>query len=57
MATYKRINEKTPNGGTYSEMFFFDKSGNSVDEKDAVKCIIRECDSKGNLIKETVCIE
>lgn len=32
MATHERINEKTPNGGDYSEIFYFDKDGNAVDE-------------------------
>lgn len=49
----KRVNEKTPNGGDYSEIFYFDKDGNSVDQKNAVKCLIRECSKDGKLIKET----
>lgn len=53
MATHKRVNEKTPNGGAYSEIFYFDDNGHLVDEKEATRCSIRECDSDGNLIRET----
>lgn len=49
----KRVNEKTPNGGDYSEIFYFDKDGNSVDQENAAKCLIRECSKDGKLIKET----
>lgn len=52
MADHKRINEKTPNGGDYSEIFFFDKKGNPVDEENAVRCIIRECKKDGTLVNE-----
>lgn len=53
MATYKRIDGKTPNGGAYSEIFFFDEAGNSVDEEKAVRLVIRECAENGDLIAET----
>ncbi len=53
MAKSRKINEKTPCGGIYSEMYFFDDNGNSVDEVDAVRCVIRECDAEGNLLNET----
>lgn len=53
MADYIRTNEKTPNGGAYSEIYFFDLNGNPVDETKAVRCVIRECDESGNLINET----
>lgn len=53
MATHKRINERTPNGGAYSEIYFLDKDGNAVDEKKAVRCVIRECEENGTLIHET----
>lgn len=52
LASYIRINEPTPNGGDYSEIFYFDKHGNKVDEKDAEICIIRECKNDGTLINE-----
>lgn len=53
MATYKKVNEETPNGGAYSEILFFDSNGNSVDETKAKKFVIRECDESGELIAET----
>ncbi len=53
MTTHERVNEKTPCGGDYSEIFYFDDAGKPVDAKDATKFIIRECDRDGNLIKET----
>ena len=48
----KRVDEKTPNGGDYSEIFYFDENGNLVDEKDAQRCIIRQCKTDGTLISE-----
>lgn len=48
----KKIIEKTPNGGDYSEIFYFDKNGNPTDEENAVKCIIRECKKNGELVGE-----
>lgn len=53
MAKYKKIMGNTPNGGAYSEIYFFDNSGNIVDETKAVKCVIRECAENGDLIAET----
>lgn len=53
MTSYERCNEKTPNGGAYSEIYYFDKDGNIVDASIAVRCVIRECDENGNLICET----
>lgn len=53
MATYERVNEKTPCGGVYSEIFYLDDNGNPVEAEEATKFVIRECDSDGNLIKET----
>ena len=53
MATRARINERTPNGGAYSEIFYFDKAGNAVDESKATRCVIRECKKNGELICET----
>lgn len=53
MATYRKIKGKTPNGGAYSEIYFFDEKGNAVDETKAVRCVIRECSEKGELISET----
>lgn len=53
MAKHKKINGETPNGGAYSEIYFFDNSGNIVDESKATKCVIRECKENGELIAET----
>lgn len=52
MATHKRINGKTPSGGAYSEIYFFDDNGNSVDESEATRCVIRECAENGDLLNE-----
>lgn len=52
MAKYKRTNEPTPSGGAYSEIYFFDNDGNAVDEKEAARCVIRECAENGELINE-----
>lgn len=45
-------NGPTPSGGDYSEIFYFDEAGNSVDESQAVRCIIRECKNNGTVINE-----
>lgn len=52
MAKHKRINEPTPSGGAYSEIFFFNDAGESVDEAVATKCVIRECAADGSLLNE-----
>jgi hypothetical protein len=49
----ERINEKTPNGGDYSEIYYMDNDGNVVDENVATKAVIRECKENGSLICET----
>ena len=51
--TYERTDEPTPNGGDYSEIYYFDEAGNSCDSKEATRCIIRECMKDGTLIQET----
>lgn len=51
--THKRIDGPTPNGGDYSEIFYFDKAGNAVDADHAARCIIRERKKDGTLICET----
>lgn len=53
MAKYEKIIEKTPNGGSYSEIYYFDRYGNNVDESVANRCLIRECADDGTLINET----
>ena len=49
---YKRIDEKTPSGGHYSEVYYFDDLGNAADSEEATNCIIRECLKDGTLINE-----
>lgn len=53
---HERIDEKTPNGGDYSELYYLDDNGNIVDETEATKCVIRECAADGELIKETFAV-
>lgn len=53
MAKHRKVKGKTPNGGAYSEIYFFDADGNLVDETKAVRCVIRECAENGDLISET----
>jgi len=55
MATEK-IFGKTPNGGDYSEAFYIDDRGNSVEPDKATKIIIHEYTKDGALIRETVCL-
>lgn len=51
---YKRVDEKTPNGGDYSEIYYFDDSNRPVDESKATKCIIRECKANGEIVNEII---
>lgn len=53
MASYRKVEERTPNNGAYSEIYFFDESGHIVDETVAVRLVIRECNERGELLKET----
>ena len=52
MASYARDDEKTPNGGDYSEIYYQDDNGNPVDETKATRFILRECKSDGTLVHE-----
>lgn len=52
MTSYEKIEERTPSGGDYSEIYYMDKDGNFADKEDAVTCIIRECKSDGTLLNE-----
>ena len=47
-----RINEPTPNGGDYSEIFYLNYDGDLVDENVATHAIIRECKNDGTLVNE-----
>ena len=53
MAKYEKVIGETPNGGAYSEIYYFDAEGNNVDESKATRCVIRECTESGTLIAET----
>ena len=53
MATYKRINEKTPNGGDYSVILYLNDKNDPADETVATHFIIRECKNNGELVSET----
>ena len=53
MANHIRKKGKTPAGGDYSEIYFFDDEENIVDESVATRCIIRECLKDGTLVQET----
>ena len=52
MTSYERINERTPSGGAYSEIYYFDKDGKPAGKSQAVRCVIRECAENGDLINE-----
>ena len=52
MLGYERVDETTPCGGDYSEIYYLDEH-NVVAPEDADMCIIRECLSDGTLLKET----
>ena len=48
-----RVDEPTPNGGDYSEIYYFNDNGDVVDQEDATRCVIRECKNNGELLNET----
>jgi hypothetical protein len=48
----ERSEQPTPNGGDYSEIFYFDDDGNNVDKEVATKAIVRECKKDGTVINE-----
>jgi hypothetical protein len=50
----ERVNEKTPNGGDYSEFYYLDKDGNLADTiKDAKTFRILEKTNNGDTVFET----
>jgi len=53
MATHIRVDEVTPCGGAYSELWYMDDNWEVCDEQFATKCVIRECTSDGKLLLET----
>lgn len=49
-----RIDGPTPQGGDYSEVFYFDSNDNIVSDPDrAVRGVVRECTQEGILISST----
>ena len=56
MITSEHKEHSTPRGGDYSEIFYFDDDGNSVDKEVATKAIIREYKKDGTLINEVFAI-
>jgi hypothetical protein len=50
--TSERRDGPTPKGGDYSEVFYFDNNGNSVDKDVASKVIVKEYKSDGTVINE-----
>ena len=53
MATHERVNEKTPSGGDYSEIFYLNEKHDLVEPENATECIIHECLADGTLIHTT----
>lgn len=56
VASTRRIDGETPDGGAYMEVTFLDGPlgrGDLVDEADATHAVIREYDAEDNLIRET----
>lgn len=49
----ERHNGKTPAGGDYSEVYYMNDKGESVEKSEATRGIIRECKKDGTLITET----
>ena len=52
MIISERHEGPTPNGGDYSEIFYFDDDDNPVDKTQATRCVIRECLNDGTLVGE-----
>lgn len=52
MSSYERVNEPTPAGGDYSEIYYLINDNDVVDSPEAKKCVIRECKADGTLIME-----
>jgi len=49
----ERVDEQTPHGGDYSEIFYFNDNDELVNKEIATTAIIRECMKDGTLISET----
>ena len=53
MATSRKSDNPTPNGGVRSEVLFQDDDGNAVDEAEATHAEVLEYDAQGNVIQRT----
>lgn len=54
MTNPERVNEKTPNGGDYSEMYYLDKDGNLAESMEtATNFRILEKTNNGDIVLET----
>lgn len=51
MAT-QRIDGKTPSGGEYAIVVFYDDDLKETDKENATKILVKECDKDGNVLKE-----
>jgi len=52
MVSYEKYIGPTPNGGDYSEIYYFDDAGKPADKEQATRCVIRECLNDGTLVGE-----
>lgn len=53
MPSNESVDEPTPLGGDYSEIYYLDDKSNVVDSSVATHCVIRECGADGSLIAES----
>jgi hypothetical protein len=53
MITKETKKHKTPNGGQYSEVYYFNNEMEPVDKSKATVIMVRELDKDKNLIFET----
>lgn len=53
MITKESFRGLTPEGGDYSEIFYFDDDGNATDKSEASKIMIRELLDDGTVVNET----
>ena len=54
MICKERTDGPTPNGGSYSEIYYRDDDGNPADKKAATRCEIVEYDAEGRIISSTL---
>ena len=50
----QRLDGKTPFGGDYTEITFFDKEGKEVEKQFATKLVVKEFTNEGKLVHETI---